>query len=300
MKIIPQTIADPIKEKQPRRKKNLVQNEAGIVSRLFFGVVLSLFSVLSILPLVWLALSSFKTTQEFQMNRLGLPLNWFFKNYLFAWKIGNMGTLVLNSLFYTSISTIAVIFFSLAAAFAFAKIKSKATPFLYGSFVIGILLTIQSIMVPLFLMANTVNLLDTRLGVLIPYVGLGLPLGVYLCTEYVKSIHDSIVESARIDGAGYFKIFGVIILPMAKPVVSTLAILNVLAVWNEFMMINILVSRETLKSLPVGIMKFSSALSSDYGKQFAALVIGLLPLLLFYLVFRNKITEGVSAGAVKG
>ncbi|HBT16994.1 MAG TPA: hypothetical protein DEB05_08580, partial [Firmicutes bacterium] len=174
MKIIPQTIADPIKEKQPRRKKNLVQNEAGIVSRLFFGVVLSLFSVLSILPLVWLALSSFKTTQEFQMNRLGLPLNWFFKNYLFAWKIGNMGTLVLNSLFYTSISTIAVIFFSLAAAFAFAKIKSKATPFLYGSFVIGILLTIQSIMVPLFLMANTVNLLDTRLGVLIPYVGLGL------------------------------------------------------------------------------------------------------------------------------
>ncbi|HBK69776.1 MAG TPA: sugar ABC transporter permease [Firmicutes bacterium] len=300
MKIIPQTIADPIKEKQPRRKKNLVQNEAGIVSRLFFGVVLSLFSVLSILPLVWLALSSFKTTQEFQMNRLGLPINWFFKNYLFAWKIGNMGTLVLNSLFYTSISTIAVIFFSLAAAFAFAKIKSKATPFLYGSFVIGILLTIQSIMVPLFLMANTVNLLDTRLGVLIPYVGLGLPLGVYLCTEYVKSIHDSIVESARIDGAGYFKIFGVIILPMAKPVVSTLAILNVLAVWNEFMMINILVSRETLKSLPVGIMKFSSALSSDYGKQFAALVIGLLPLLLFYLVFRNKITEGVSAGAVKG
>ncbi len=300
MKIIPQTIADPIKEKQPRRKKNLVQNEAGIVSRLFFGVVLSLFSVLSILPLVWLALSSFKTTQEFQMNRLGLPLNWFFKNYLFAWKIGNMGTLVLNSLFYTSISTIAVIFFSLAAAFAFAKIKSKATPFLYGSFVIGILLTIQSIMVPLFLMANTVNLLDTRLGVLIPYVGLGLPLGVYLCTEYVKSIHDSIVESARIDGAGYFKIFGVIILPMAKPVVSTLAILNVLTVWNEFMMINILVSRETLKSLPVGIMKFSSALSSDYGKQFAALVIGLLPLLLFYLVFRNKITEGVSAGAVKG
>ncbi|HBT16993.1 MAG TPA: sugar ABC transporter permease, partial [Firmicutes bacterium] len=129
---------------------------------------------------------------------------------------------------------------------------------------------------------------------------LGLPLGVYLCTEYVKSIHDSIVESARIDGAGYFKIFGVIILPMAKPVVSTLAILNVLTVWNEFMMINILVSRETLKSLPVGIMKFSSALSSDYGKQFAALVIGLLPLLLFYLVFRNKITEGVSAGAVKG
>lgn len=298
MTMIPQTITNP--EKKSWRKTNLMKNETSLFSRLFFGIILSLFTVLSILPLIWLALSSFKTTQEFQFNRLGLPINWFFKNYSLAWKIAGMGKLIFNSVFYTSISTIAVVFLSLAAAFAFAKIKSKATPFLYGSFVIGILLTIQSIMVPLFLMANTLNLLDTRLGVLIPYVGFGLPIGVYLCTEYVKSIHDSIVESARIDGAGYFKIFGAIIIPMAKPVVSTLAILNVLAVWNEFMLINILVSTDEMKSLPVGIMKFSSALSSDYGKQFAALVIGLLPLLLFYLVFRNKITEGVSAGAIKG
>jgi raffinose/stachyose/melibiose transport system permease protein len=298
MKMIPQTITNPEKKSQP--KTNLMKNETSLFSRLFFGIILSLFTVLSILPLIWLALSSFKTTQEFQFNRLGLPINWFFKNYSLAWKIAGMGKLIFNSVFYTSISTIAVVFLSLAAAFAFAKIKSKATPFLYGSFVIGILLTIQSIMVPLFLMANTLNLLDTRLGVLIPYVGFGLPIGVYLCTEYVKSIHDSIVESARIDGAGYFKIFGAIIIPMAKPVVSTLAILNVLAVWNEFMLINILVSTDEMKSLPVGIMKFSSALSSDYGKQFAALVIGLLPLLSFYLVFRNKITEGVSAGAIKG
>ena len=300
MKAIPLTIENPLKKKKKRRHHNSLHDETGLVSRFFFGFILFLFAVLSIAPLVWVALSSFKTTQEFQMNRLGLPAVWFFKNYPQAWQIGNMGTLILNSVFYTTVSTLAIILLSMAAAFAFAKIKSKATPFLYGSFVIGILLTIQSIMVPLFLMANTVNLLDTRLGVLIPYTGLGLPIGVYLCTEYIKGIHDSIIESARIDGAGYFQILARIIFPMAKPVISTLAILSVLSVWNEFMMINILVSREALKSLPVGIMKFSSTLSSDYGKQFAALVIGLLPLLLFYLAFRNKITEGVSAGAVKG
>src|SRR5690606_19962892 len=116
---------------------------------------------------------------------------------------------------------------------------------------------------------------------------------------YLNGIHDSIIESARIGGAGYFRILVMIVFPMAKPVISTLAILNVLTVWNEFMLINILVSRQALKSLPVGIMKFSSTLSSDYGKQFAALVIGMLPLRLFYLAFRNKITEGVSAGAIK-
>lgn len=300
MRTIPLTIEDPLKKKKERHQPRTLHDEAGFISRIFFGLILTLFAVLSIAPLIWLALSSFKTTQEFQLNRLGLPATWFFKNYPQAWQIGNMGVLIKNSVFYTTVSTLAVIVLSMAAAFAFAKIKSKATPILYGSFVIGILLTIQSIMVPLFLMANAVNLLDTRLGVLIPYTGLGLPIGVYLCTEFVKGIHDSIIESARIDGAGYFQILAKIIFPMAKPVISTLAILNVLGVWNEFMMINILVSREALKSLPVGIMKFSSALSSDYGKQFAALVIGLLPLLLFYLAFRNKITEGVSAGAVKG
>lgn len=303
MKNIPLTIEDPMRKK-PRMKKNgycnSLQEETGLISRLFFRLILFLFAVLSIAPLVWVTLSSFKTTQEFQMNRLWLPARWFFKNYPMAWEIGNMGTLIVNSVIYTTVSTLAVIVLSVAAAFAFAKIKSKATPILYGSFVIGILLTIQSIMVPLFLMANTVHLLDTRLGVLIPYTGLGLPIGIYLCTEFIKGIHDSIIESARIDGAGYFQILARIVFPMSKPVISTLAILNVLSVWNEFMMINILVSREALKSLPVGIMKFSSALSSDYGKQFAALVIGLLPLLLFYLAFRNKITEGVSAGAVKG
>src|SRR5690606_31635569 len=148
--------------KKTSRSNQKLQKEMGFIPRLFFNIVLFLFAVLSILPLLWLVLSSFKTTQEFQMNRLGLPVNWFLKNHLYAWQIGNMSTLIKNSVFYTTVSTLAVILLSMMAAFAFAKIRSKATPILYGSFVIGILLTIQSIMVPLFLMANAVNLLDTR------------------------------------------------------------------------------------------------------------------------------------------
>lgn len=206
----------------------------------------------------------------------------------------------MDSLFYTGVATLAVIFGSLSAGFAFAKIPSRATPLLYGSFIVGILLTIQSIMVPLFLMINAAGLYNTRLGVLIPYVGFGLPLGVYLCTEYIRSIPDSVIESARIDGAGYFTIFFRIVAPMAKPVVATLAVLTIQHVWNEFMLINILVSRPSLKSLPVGILMFSGALSTDYGKQFAALVIGMVPMIAFYLIFRNQIARGVAAGAIKG
>ncbi|MGE5550585.1 MAG: carbohydrate ABC transporter permease [Bacteroidota bacterium] len=276
------------------------QQEISVVSRVLLYAVLIAFTCLTILPLVWLVMSSFKTTTEFYTNTLGLPRQWTAINYPAAWRIGQFNVLFLNSLFYTTVSTTAIVFLSLAASFAFAKIRSFATPFLHGSFVIGILLTIQSLMVPIFIMAYKTHLVDSRLGVLIPYVGLGLPLGVYLCSEFIKAIPDAVMESARIDGAGYFKIFSLIIIPMTRPVVTTLSVLSVASIFNEFMLINILVGKDSLKSLPVGMMKFSSALSTDFGKQFAALVTGMVPIVLFYLVFRRQITKGVAAGAVKG
>jgi raffinose/stachyose/melibiose transport system permease protein len=280
--------------------KMMARREISVPMRVALYVVLLTFTVMTLYPIFWLVMSSFKTTQEFQLNRLGLPSGLHIDNYVQAWRIGEFNQLLLNSVIYTAATTLAIVVFSLSAGFAFAKLRSKATLFLHGSFVVGILLTLQSIMIPLFLMSVASGLYNTRLGVLIPYIGIGMPLGVYLCTEYIKSIPDSVIDSAKIDGASYLKIFTAIIIPMAKPVATTLAILNVTGIWNEFMLINILVSKNSLKSMPVGIMKFSSALSSDYGKQFAALVIGMLPMLIFYVIFRNKIAEGVSAGAVKG
>ncbi|HZJ87651.1 MAG TPA: carbohydrate ABC transporter permease [Sphaerochaeta sp.] len=262
--------------------------------------VMVFFTLMALYPLFWLVLSSFKTTTEFQMNKLGFPKRWVTINYTDAWVRGKFPTLIVNSLFYTTLTTVAILLFSFMAGFGFSKIRHKATPILHGSFVIGILLTLQSIMVPLFLIVNWVGLYNTRLGVLIPYIGIGMPMGVYLGTEYIRSIPDALVESARIDGATYGHIFWRIVVPMAAPVGVTVAILTVTGTWNEFMLINILTASDSLKSLPVGIQKFAGALSTDYGKQFAALTIGLIPMLLFYLVFRKEITKGVAAGAVKG
>jgi len=265
-----------------------------------YGIVM-IFAVLAIYPIFWLIMQSFKTTQEYmRISKLALPTRWFYKNYPIAWETGKFGILILNSIFYTSITVFSILILSFMAAFAFAKLPSKITPVLHGSFIIGILLTLQSILVPLFLMINAVGLYNTRLGVLIPYIGIGLPMAVYLGTEYIKSIPDSIIESARIDGAKYLHIFWKIIMPIAAPVAATVVILGITGTWNEFMLINILVSKTELKSLPVGVNQFSGALASDYGKQFSALVIGMTPMVIFYLIFRKQITKGVSVGAVKG
>ncbi|MDR0785488.1 MAG: carbohydrate ABC transporter permease [Treponema sp.] len=281
-------------------------------------IVMLIFAVLAIYPLLWMFLQSFKTTQEFMgTNRLSLPQNWFKSaimggnpdrpwqgNYPYAWKQGNFTMLFMNSIIYTVVTVASVVILSAMAGFAFSKIPSKATPVFFGVFIIGILLTLQSIMVPLFLMVNAVGLYNTRLGILIPYIGLGLPMGVYLSTDFVKSVPDAVIESARIDGAKYLKIFSTIILPMIAPVAMTIAILTFSGTWNEFMLINILASSGSgwanIKSLPVGINMFSGALASDYGKQFAALTVGAVPMIAFYLAFRKQITKGVAAGAVKG
>lgn len=262
-------------------------------------IVMSLFALMTVYPIFWLILNSFKSTPEFMQNRLGLPQVWTTDNYPGAWVIGDFDKLIFNSIFYTVIATAGIIVFSVMVGFAFAKIPSKATKPIYNIFLLGILITLTSLMIPLYIVFFQVGLYNTHIGVLICYIGAGLSVGVYLCTEFIKGIPTALVEASRIDGASYFRIFGQIILPMTAPVIMTIAILNVVGVWNEFALINILVSDTNVKSLPLGIMRFSGTLSSDWGKQFAALVIGMAPMLIFYLIFRKQITQGVAGGAIK-
>jgi len=271
------------------------------IAVVFAYVVMGMFTVLAIYPIFWLVIQSFKTTTDFlTVSRFAFPTQWHFGNYPFVWRVGRFGMLLMNSVFYTVITTVFVVVLSLMAGFAFSKIKFNITPFLHGLFIIGILLTLQSILVPLFLMTAAVGLYNTRLGVLIPYIGLGLPMGVYLCTEFVKSIPNELVESARIDGASYLRTFFAIVLPMCVPVMATLGIISFMGTWNEFILVQVLTASASIRTLPVGIASFAGALATDFSRQFAGLVIGLIPILIFYAAFGKQITRGVAAGAVKG
>jgi len=271
------------------------------VAKIAIYLLMGAFTVLAIYPIFWVMIQSFKTTQVYlTTSKLSFPSEWYVDNYPYTWRMGNFSTLFVNSVFYTFVTVSVVVTLALMTGFGFAKLKYKVTPVLHGLFIIGILLTIQSILVPLFLLVNAANLYNTRLGVLIPYIGLGLPMGVYLCTEYIKGIPTELVESARIDGAGYLRIFTMIIFPMCVPVAVTLAIITFTATWNEFILVNILTSSDSLKSLTVGVNRFAGTRATDFGRQFTGLTIALIPILVFYGIFRKQITKGVAAGAVKG
>lgn len=278
-----------------------IRKERNIFNRLLIYIVFIIFAIFTLFPLIWLFYSSFKPQLEIIRDSFSLPQAPTISNYVRAIKIGKLNIYAINSIIYTVVSTGLVIILSMMASFAFAKIKNRATPYLYNSFLIGLLITIQAILIPLFISMTRIGLRDTRLGIIMIYVAINLPLAVYLGTEYVKAIPDSLIESAQIDGASYFTIFFKIIMPMCKPVMVTILIFTALACWNEFMLALVLTSSDSARSLPVGIFSFSGPLATEYGMQFAALVIGMTPMIILYAIFYKQITSGFAAGgAIKG
>jgi len=283
--------------------------------------VMGFFALMAVYPVLWLGINSFKSNAEYQLNKMGLPQEWFPINYKGAWELGDFSILLPNSIFYTVVGTAGVVLLAALSGFAFAKLGGKAKGAMYGSFVVGIMLSLSSLMIPLFLQISQFDLsigtllhalglvgdpmsfhlfYNTRFGVILVYIGSGLPLAIYMTTEYIKGIPTALVEAARIDGASYWRIFTSVILPICVPIITTVAIITLPGIWNEFALINIIVGKLELQSLPLGILRFSGSRAADYGKQFAALVIGLMPMLLFYVAFHKQITKGVSGGAVKG
>lgn len=263
--------------------------------------IMVIFTVLTIYPILWLVLQSFKTnTTYLTTNKLSFPSSLYLGNYAFVINQGNFFGFFKNSLIYTSVTVAVVVVLSNMAGFAFAKLNYKITKLLHGIFIVGILLTMQSILIPLFLMVSAAGIHNTRWAVLIPYIALGLPMGVYLCTDFQKSIPDELLEAARIDGASFISIFSRVVLPMCAPVSVTLAIITFTGNWNEFILMSLMTSSEKLKAIPYMVGRYAGALGSDYGKLFTSLTVALIPILIFYSIFRNQITKGVAAGAVKG
>jgi len=183
--------------KEQKMNKNMVEkNVKKAFTKVVVYTVFILFTILTIYPLIWLFYSSFKPSIEIIRHALALPKNPTIVNYIDAWRIGKLGLYAINSVIYTTVSTAVTITLAMMASFAFAKIRYKITKFLYNLFLIGLLITLHSILVPLFLFETRIGLQDTHMGIIIPYIAISLPMAIYLGTEFVKGIPDSIIESA--------------------------------------------------------------------------------------------------------
>lgn len=279
--------------------KRMQRSEISPAVRIGAYAFLMLFVFITVIPLLWMLYSSFKLQGEIMMRPLGLPLEPTFKNYIDAWTYGNMGIAAYNSLFYTALATAATVLLSAGIGFGLTKFKIRVAPFIYSLFVLGLLITVNSVITPLFIMETRLGLYNTRAGVILPYIAFGLPMAVLLSCSYIRSVPDSLIEAAIIDGAGYLQVFWKIILGVSIPVLATIAILTFLRNWNEFILVFILTSGADMRSLPVSINSFAGRLNVNYGMQLAALVVGTIPMIVFYLFAHEQLAAGFGEGALK-
>jgi len=221
-------------------------------------------------------------------------------NYTSAWTRGELGMKFVNSIIYTVISTFLVVLLGLMLGYGLTKFKYKKLSAIIAALIgLGYLLDVNQLLVPLFLMLTKLGLTNTHAGIILVYTAFGLPMSVMLSSTYIRGLPYSLVESAYIDGASPFRTFLSIIVPMTVPVIVTIAIMTGLGIWNEFLLVLVMASKETTKSLPVGIFSFSSRTGLQLGWQIAALIIATVPVLAVYFSFQKQLAAGVSGGAIK-
>ena len=222
-------------------------------------------------------------------------------NYRSAITRGNLGPKFINSIIYSGVSTVLINLLALMLAFALAKMHFPRMSLVISSAIgFGYLISSNSLIIPLFLMLSKMGLTDTHLGIILVYTAFGLPLAALLTTQFVRGIPDSLIESARMDGASTWRVLFSIMMPISTPVIITVSIITALGIWNEFMLVLVLASSEFTKSLPVGVFSFSSLTSTQLGWQLAALVVATIPVMIVYFLFQRQLAEGVVGGAVKG
>jgi len=264
------------------------------------NAVLIFFSLSCVFPIIWMIYSSLKTSPEFNRSIIALPEKPKFDNYVNAIRISHMDTYFFNSLFNALVSLIFVLLISFILGYFLSRFRFRGRKLIYLIILAGMLIPIPSLMIPLFIQFKSLGLFDQRFTLIIPYVAFGLPFSTFLVESYIKSIPIDIEEAAVIDGSSFIRMLFIIVMPLSVPILTTIAILQFFKKWNEFPFALILVNSERLKTIPIGLINFSSQYSTNYPMKMAALTLATLPVILIYLLFNKKIIEGMIAGAVKG
>ena len=264
-------------------------------------ILIIFFAVYTLVPLIWLILASFKTNFEFLTGgAFELPEVWQIQNYVNALTVAGLGRMMLNSLIVGLCATAVNAIVAAMAAYCISRFRFKGREKWFLLFTIGILVPLNALMVPYFVIINKLGLYNTYRGMILLYTAIGIPMSTVIIRGLMDSIPFEIEEAAYIDGCGFFQRFWHIILPLSKTGIVTAATFEFLTCWNEFVFANLIVSSDKLRTIQVGIRYFTNQFSTDYVSMYAAIVISIVPSILGYVLFQEQIISGMTSGAVKG
>ena len=263
--------------------------------------VIAIFFLLSFgFPFVLTVIMSFKSMREFMGGNLwGIPEDVYFGNFqrVFA---ADFNIYFINSGIVALSTVTAVLIVASMAAYAFANLKFALNRPLFILFLVGMMIPVHTTLIPIFQLTRTIGLMDTLPGLIGPYTSFGIPVAIFLMSSFFREIPASIMESARMDGASHMRIHWSIIMPLSKPIIATVAIHRFLISWNEFLYALTLIRSSANRTLPLGIRQFYDMETVNIPAIFTAILIGSLPVMLFYFLAQERVISGLSAGAVKG
>ncbi|MGN2339512.1 carbohydrate ABC transporter permease [Clostridium cagae] len=261
--------------------------------------------ILYLTPFYLMFINSFKNRREIFVNTTGLPSVWNFSNYLDAIDRMHMGSAFINSIVITVISVALIILFSSMASWVLVRNESRASKIIFYLFIAAMVVPFQAIMIPLvkwmgILGIDSINfsLLGTHYGLIFMYIGFGSSMSIFLYHGVIKGIPKEIEEAAIIDGCSKWKVYTKVILPLLKPTTVTVAVLNGIWVWNDFLLPFLTINGK-INTIPLAMNTFFGAFSKQWELAMAALVLAIIPIVIFYFFVQRQIIQGIVQGSIK-
>lgn len=276
-----------------KHKKHIIKTWILSIAALAVGIVF-------VSPLYLVFVNSVKTVREIYLSPLGLPAEISWNNFGRVMEKIDFGQALKNSLFFVVFGVAGLLVICSMAAYRLARHRTRVNKFVYLLLVSSILVPFQTVMIPLIKIIASIGLYNTRIGVLLAYYGYGIPFAVFLFYGFLSSIPREIEEAALIDGGSLFQVYRCIILPLLKPICVTVAVLDVLWIYNDFLLPFVLISDNELRTLPLVMYTFFTAYERPWDLAMASLTMVLTPAIIMFVILQKQITGGIVSGAVKG
>ncbi|HZG87771.1 carbohydrate ABC transporter permease [Paenibacillus sp.] len=263
---------------------------------LFLGFV----AAISVVPFLWTLMSSMKSNRDILTSAFTLPSAFGFDNYAGAFDSLPLGVYYGNSLIVSALCIVVSLAVFSMSAYVFARFHFRGKAFLYVCLSMSLLIPVTAIIFPIYIFVKAIGLYDTKIGLVLVYAALSMPVVIYIMRSYFLTIPKEIEEAAYLDGAGFAGTFLRIMLPLSAPVLASSAVLVFLTAWNDFLYALVLTTGDSARTVPVALTAFQSMYGSNYGQLFAASVVVVLPSVVIFLLLQRKIESALVAGAVKG
>jgi len=273
----------------------------GLIRKIFLQAFMVIISAALLLPVFTVVNFSLKTKRELYVdNPLAPPHELYLDNYVNAFDRLKVGTTFVNTFLYTTLSVFFLALLSGAAAWAIARNRTRFYRAMYLYFLLGILIPFQALFLPIYIVGSKLHLTNTFHGVIIMYVATGLSFSIFLLTSFMSQVPVELEEAAEIDGASIYRTYFRIVLPLLKPAMATLVILQAFAIWNDYLLASLFVSSSALKTLNVLFQQLFSTTSSNYSTAMAGVMISVVPISVLFIALQRFFIKGLAAGAVKG